>query len=197
MGSVGGWEKQFPEVASFFSFHPNWTRLGILPEIEITHQWRRLTFTTGGSRRQEWLNTWLGTWTSSDLSRALVLPWTYPSSFSPGSCLLSGETNNVQIQIMYISLSKMGTRARWTFSQMSKSASPNTLVISSSAVSVLIDLINQIKSNQIKSVMMVIKGTMMVTMNMMSDLTYVSIWVSPMLVLKRLSLSFACNAQEL
>ena len=45
MGSVGGWEKQFPEVASFFSFHPNWTRLGILPEIEITHQWRRLTFT--------------------------------------------------------------------------------------------------------------------------------------------------------
>ena len=65
-------------------------------------------------------------------------------------------------------------RERWTFCQMSKSDSPNTLVISSSAVNVLIDL------------RMVVKGMMTVTMRML-DLTYVSIWVSPMLALNRLS----------
>ena len=66
---------------------------------------------------------------------------------------------------------------------MSKSDSPNTFVISSSAVNVLIDL------------RMVINGMMtmimMVVMMRMLDLTYVSIWVSPMLVLKRFSWSFA------
>ena len=74
-------------------------------------------------------------------------------------------------------------RERWTFCQMSKSDSPNTFVISSSAVNVLIDL------------RMVINGMMtmimMVVMMRMLDLTYVSIWVSPMLVLRRLSWSFA------
>ena len=66
---------------------------------------------------------------------------------------------------------------------MSKSDSPNTFVISSSAVNVLIDL------------RMVINGMMtmimVVVMMRMLDLTYVSIWVSPMLVLKRFSWSFA------
>ena len=74
-------------------------------------------------------------------------------------------------------------RERWTFCQMSKSDSPNTFVISSSAVNVLIDL------------RMVVNGMMtmimMVVMMRMLDLTYVSIWVSPMLVLKRFSWSFA------
>ena len=83
----------------------------------------------------------------------------------------------------------------FTFCQMSKSDSPNTLVISSSAVTVLIDLMMVVKDTiALMTTMLMMMMKMMV--KMVLDLTYVSIWVSPMLALNRLSWSLACKCHR-
>ena len=78
---------------------------------------------------------------------------------------------------------------------MSKSDSPNTLVISSSAVNVLIDLMMVVKDTITLMTMMPMM-TMKMMVKMVLNLTYVSIWVSPMLALNRLSWSFACKCHR-
>ena len=84
----------------------------------------------------------------------------------------------------------------FTFCQMSKSDSPNTLVISSSAVTVLIDLMMVVKDTIALMTMMLMMMMMKMLVKMVLDLTYVSIWVSPMLALNRLSWSFACKCHR-
>ena len=92
--------------------------------------------------------TWQEPWTSGDPSLASGSPWTCPSSFSRAPCPWSGA-GGVFICLFHLVLKYLFWVQRFylqlcevtTLFQINRSDSPNTFVISSSAVAVFTDLI--------------------------------------------------------